>query len=755
MRGAGKSRRWGHFVGSIWPVVLCGGEGARLWPLSRPERPKQFQPLLGAESSFQEAVRRLAGRPGVRMPIVVTGARHEPIAREQLDAVGQQALLLCEPHPLGSAAAVGVAAAWLDHVAPDDIAVAMPADHHIPDRDGFWECLRDAIAAAEAGHIATLGVTPTEPSTSFGYIAAGEALEGCAGSARVERFVEKPAEAAAREYVARECLWNSGIFIFRPRVLLDEMKRYAPALETAVRRAVTDVGECDSRDTIPLSADCFDGVSVTSLDYAVMEHTRRATVTRATVPWFDLGTWNVVASLLKSESGNVVVGRDIVERDNEGCLIRVSGAQVAVFGQRNTAVIVEDGAVLVCDLATSEPVKIAAAQFRDLRRLQSVSPFPAFTTLGEASAALDRWLDASALPLWWSLGADHAHGGIHELLDERAQPVSANRRLRVQARQAYVYSRAIEEGWSGPARVAHAHALAYLPERYRREDGLFRTLVASDGSPADDRALLYDQAFVLLALSAAHRRGDVEALPRAHALLDLLERDWRHRLGGFRAGQSADAPLLSNPHMHLLEAALEWCTATKDTRWLSLAKASVDLCRDRFVDPAMGAVLETCLAEGAPRSEARVEPGHQFEWAHLLLRYADAAGELDFVPFAARLYEIGNKGVDTARGVAVNALTADLVVNDADARLWPQTERARAALALAKRSSASQRGAYERDALAAYGSIARYLETDVPGLWRDTMLPDGSLTREPSPASSLYHLASAIWDLRAYCAQTD
>lgn len=737
----------------IRPVVLCGGEGTRLWPASTPERPKQFLALTGARSSFQEAVGRLHGRPGVHDPLIVAGAAHEEIVRAQLDALGFKATLLLEPKPLGSAVAVGLAAAFYDQFAPESVVVVLPSDHHIPDDGMLWNSLCRAVSAAEAGFIATLGITPKEASTSFGYIAPGDSIAGCPDCQRVDRFVEKPPVEDAREYVARGFLWNSGIFVFRPRVLLTEMKRFAPELESAVRAAVDGVRDVEACVTAHLSSDWFERIGCKSLDYVVMEHTRQAAVTAAAFPWSDVGTWGTVWSLSpKDEDGNSIAGDSVAQSGNEDCLIRSSGTPVAVLGLRNAAVIVDEGGVLVCDLAASQSVKLAVEHFRKQRRLHDSSQLGQFHDLAEASGALSRWLDTSALPLWWTLGADHERGGFHELIGQNAQPVSANRRMRVQARQAHVYARAVDEGWNGPGRAASSYAMSYLVDRYRRDDGFFRTLVSDDGVPVDDTALLYDQAFVLLALSASYGLGDASAAYRARALVDQLESGWRHRLGGFRATRDEGAPLLSNPHMHMLEAVLAWHAIEPEGDWLSLARSLVELCRDRFIDFATGAVVELYPEESGARVATRIEPGHQFEWAHLLLRYSELGNHPEIAAWTVSLYDIGAQSVDTSRGVAVDALSADLSIREPQARLWPQTERARAALALARRErTIVNRAAYEEDALSAFRSIARYLDTDVPGLWWDKMRADGSLVREPSPASSLYHLASAIWDLRDYC----
>ncbi len=353
---------------------------------------------------------------------------------------------------------------------------------------------------------------------------------------------------------------------------------------------------------------------------------------------------------------------------------------------------------------------------------------------------LRAWLARDALPLWWTRGADHERGGFHEALGMDGEPVAANRRARVQARQIYVYATAGGLGWDGPWRQAVAHGLDFFLAKYRRADGLYRTVVAPDGAVVDDAAWLYDQAFALFAMAQAGRalpeRTDLH--PTAHALRRALE-VWRLPEGGFRE-PAARYAYQSNPHMHLLEAALAWAEVDEDPAWSALADEIAELALTRFID-ANGALHEFFIDGWAPAPgvDGRiVEPGHQLEWAWLLERWARLRGRDDAHAAARRLYAIGTEwGVRDGRGVATQQLLDDGSIHDDVARLWPQTERIKAAAILGETAEV-QRGVE---------GLNRYLATPVRGLWWDKYRPDGTFVDEPAPASSFYHIICAIAEL--------
>jgi mannose-6-phosphate isomerase len=376
-----------------------------------------------------------------------------------------------------------------------------------------------------------------------------------------------------------------------------------------------------------------------------------------------------------------------------------------------------------------------------------------FRSLTEASQAFGRWFETAALPLWWSIGADHTRGGYFELLDEYPRPVPSGRRLRVQARQAYTYATAGRTGWKGPWRTAAEWGLRYLDSAYLRPDGLYRKLVDDNGQPVDDGVQLYDQAFVLLALSAAENAQLAPAgvyTARARVLLDIVERQFSHPSGGLCEEASQGSTFHSNPHMHLFEAALEWEIVDRDGPWGNVADRIADLCLRLFIDHRSGALREFFEADGTPargKAGQLLSPGHQFEWAALLARWGERR-RCNLHAVIHRLYEIGKHGHDAKRNVIIDEISDEMKPLTLRARLWPQAEWARAALKLSRLAVTSDQGAvYEMDALQASRGTWMYLDRAAAGLWHDKLRSDGTFVAEPSPASSLYHITNLVKDL--------
>jgi mannose-1-phosphate guanylyltransferase/mannose-6-phosphate isomerase len=707
----------------IVPVIMCGGSGVRLWPASRPSRPKQFIPLIGELSSFQQTVLRVSGIDGAATPIVVAGVGHDAMLKEQLAGIGASVTLLLEPQPRDSAPAMAAAAVSALLRDPQALLVVVASDHYVPDPEAFRAAVLVAAEAAQQDQIVTLGITPTSPATAYGYILAGEA-DGAVKP--VMAFAEKPSLDVANRYVADGYLWNSGNFIVRADRLLAELDAFAPGVRTAVEAAVKTA----SADG--LLGEAFAEAPKISIDYAVMEKTRHAAVLPVDFAWSDLGAWDAIwAASPQDEQGNATVG-DVRLFGSRNILARTDGAAVVGVGLENLAIVVERDAVLVCALDASQQVKVAV----DFMKTQgaSVIDTPPTEGLAEITHRLELWLYSQALPLWQAVGADHEHGGFRDALDAQARAPSTIRRARVQGRQVYVYARAGVRGWPGPWRETVQAGLGFFEAHFRRPDGQFRTLVDATGAMLDNDAMLYDQAFVLLAWSALGR--EEEAL----GLLDALEHR-RTALGGFR--ESGSEPYLANPLMHLFEAVLAWVEVGGEPRWRVLADQLGSLALSHLIDPVGGFLREVFDADWRPAVGplgAQVEPGHQFEWAFLLSRWSKLGGPPDAAGMARRLYEAGLKGIDPVRGVAVNAMTADLKISEPCARLWPQTEWLRAAVEFDR----------PQDALRAASTLSAYLDMPVKGLWRDRLNADGSWVDEPSPASSLYHITGAIDALTAY-----
>ena len=370
-------------------------------------------------------------------------------------------------------------------------------------------------------------------------------------------------------------------------------------------------------------------------------------------------------------------------------------------------------------------------------------PRDALTAARALCVRLGGWLRDAALPLWSREGYDRAHGGFAERLTAEGAVTGDARRARVQVRQVYVFANAAALGWRGDPAPLVREGLEHFLRRYRRSDGLFRTLCAADGTPLDERAFLYDQAFVLLALAhgqqvlgpAAHLTEEAEQLQGA------LERLLRRGGAGFYSGAPERLPLLANPHMHLLEAALAWREVSSAPVWGRLVGELTELALERFIDPATGALLERFGEHWQPvAADAQlVEPGHLFEWSWLLQRCGGRRAR----QAAVRLIQVGEEhGVH--RGITINGLHQDLHVTDAEARLWPQTERLKANARLAISEPRCWPAAVE-----AAEALLRYLASAPPGLWHDRLTLKDQFVEEPAPASSFYHIVAAISELKA------
>jgi mannose-6-phosphate isomerase len=367
--------------------------------------------------------------------------------------------------------------------------------------------------------------------------------------------------------------------------------------------------------------------------------------------------------------------------------------------------------------------------------------------LGQARGWAREWLLDAALPLWWQSGADRECGGFYDRLDQHARAVDGPKRLRVQARQAFVYAEAGKLGWDGPWRDAVMHGLDFMQTAYRREDGLFRSAVTRDGAPHVETPDLYDQAFVLFGWASAYAALGRPAmlLERAEALLDTLEALWAHPERGFEEANPRRLPLRSNPHMHMLEALLAWVEVGGGARFERQARAIVGLALERLIDPQTGAIGEYYDGDWrfAPGSDGGLrEPGHQFEWAFLLHRAGRALGG-DHREASERLYRFGERhGIHG--GCAIFSTDEVGGVVDGSARLWAQTERLRTMLTFA---DAMPEGEGEAAALECIATLRRYLDVPVKGLWRDRIDADGTLLDEPAPASSFYHIMTGFLPL--------
>ena len=331
----------------IYPVIMCGGSGTRLWPRSRKVKPKPFLPLVGDQTLFEETLARCSDAEQFAAPTIVTGTAH--LAHVEAQLHGDGARIVVEPEAKNTAAAIALAAALLPE---DAVMLVCPSDHHIADVSAFRAAAQAAAALAREDRMVAFGITPTHPETGYGYILRGEELTG--GFA-VERFVEKPDLERATGFLAHGGYsWNGGIFAFRAGAFMAELERYRPALADAVRRAVAEGSE-DGARFHPAPAP-FAQIVSESVDYAVMEETGRAAMVPVSMGWSDIGSWQSLRDARPGdEDGNRVRGSaELV--DCTRVLVDSDGPRVSVIGLEDVAVVVDGDEVLVTTMAGGQKV---------------------------------------------------------------------------------------------------------------------------------------------------------------------------------------------------------------------------------------------------------------------------------------------------------------------------------------------------------------------------------------------------------------
>lgn len=349
---------------------MCGGAGTRLWPVSREGWPKQFIPLLGDQSTFQQVFERIGSRELFAPPIVITNADFRFIVAEQLRTLGIEAEIVLEPSRRDSGPAVAVAAELASRRNARANILILAADHVILDSEAFLSACRDARPAAEAGRIVTFGLRPSAPSVDYGYISPGAKLAGAAAH-EVVAFVEKPDAVTATRYVSDGYLWNSGNFMFRADVMLGEIERYEPEIFAAAKAAVSEAGR--EFDFLRLGKEAFEQAPAKSIDYAVMEKTTRAAVVPADYGWSDVGSWNAVWELLnKDGDGNAARGGAEFVDAHRNLVYGEDGVLTAVVGLDDIVVVTTLDAVLVASRGKTGDVKTLVKQLRAKNRREIV-----------------------------------------------------------------------------------------------------------------------------------------------------------------------------------------------------------------------------------------------------------------------------------------------------------------------------------------------------------------------------------------------
>lgn len=356
----------------IVPVILSGGSGSRLWPVSRKSYPKQFWPLLNEKTLIQETALRGRG-VGFAEPVVICNSEHRFIVAEQLrDAGIDKSRIVLEPVGRNSAPAIAAAAFLVAEQNPDAILWIMAADAAITDADALQEALEKAVKAAEAGRIVTFGMKPTRPETGYGYIEVGSELAKDAGVYQVSRFIEKPnAEKAQELYSSEAYLWNSGMFVVKASVFLQETQRYEPRIYEAVGQSVghrhTDM------DFERLEESSFATAPDISVDYAIAERTELAAVVPGSFGWSDIGSWDALWDLsVKDDAGNAAIG-DVFLDDTKNCYVRSDGIVATVTGVDDLIVVVTPDAVMVSHRDRAQDVKHMVSRLTQAGRKEAVS----------------------------------------------------------------------------------------------------------------------------------------------------------------------------------------------------------------------------------------------------------------------------------------------------------------------------------------------------------------------------------------------
>ena len=341
----------------IYPVVLSGGAGTRLWPLSRAFFPKQFHSLASKQTLFQETIARNRTDTGFAPPIIVCNEEHRFMIDEQLRQIAvDPACILLEPAPRNTAPAIAIAALWLASQDPAAVMLVQPSDHVIGRADALHRAVARGLAAAEQGRLVTFGIRPTHPEPGFGYIQAGAPLNAAGEIFAVDRFVEKPDVARAAQFVESGAFfWNSGIFLLGAKHLLNELKKLHPAMFELCARAIE--GGSLERTLLRLDAQAFADLPALSIDHAVMEHTDKAAVLPVDIAWNDVGSWQALRDISQpDQNGNVIHG-DVVVDGVRNCYIRAEETLVTAVGLEDIVVVATDDAILVAkaDATTQVP----------------------------------------------------------------------------------------------------------------------------------------------------------------------------------------------------------------------------------------------------------------------------------------------------------------------------------------------------------------------------------------------------------------
>jgi mannose-1-phosphate guanylyltransferase/mannose-6-phosphate isomerase len=355
---------------SIVPVILCGGAGSRLWPVSRQLLPKQFLPLVTGRTLLQDTALRAREATGPVQPIVICNEAHRFLVQDQLAEIGISARIVLEPAGRSTAAAVAIAALACEN--DDPVLLVLASDHAIRGTQAFNDAVRRAAEVAATGRLVTFGIAPARPDSGFGYIERGEPLGGAAGAYQIARFVEKPTEAEARRLIATgRAYWNSGMFAFGAKRVLDELGRYRSDILDAARESFA--GASDDLGFLRLGKEAFLACPAEAIDRAVMERTVHAAVIPAEFEWSDVGSWEALWDIAQKDANGNAARGDVQLQDTKGSLVFGERRLVATLGVEDLIIVDTDDALLVADRSRSQDVREVVEDLKRANRSEHLS----------------------------------------------------------------------------------------------------------------------------------------------------------------------------------------------------------------------------------------------------------------------------------------------------------------------------------------------------------------------------------------------
>lgn len=732
---------------TILPIVLCGGSGSRLWPLSRATSPKQFHNLASRKTMLADTLDRVSSssNKGFYATARVIGSAQfsSEISEQCRSSTASTDRIILEPCMRNTAAAIAAAIADLAVENPSQIVLVLPSDHHVTEVKKFSALMHQAAKDVEAnGGIMTIGIKPTRPETQYGYV---EREDTSGPIYNVARFREKPDLKTAEEFLASgSFFWNGGIFMFRVSDMVQEFERQQPTIWENAKLASENGKRVGKK--LFLNEEHFAACEKISIDFGIIENAKTIRTIEANFDWSDLGSWNQLHEVsAQDQDGNTLIG-DVSTYEVSNSYIRAEDRPVAIAGLDDIVVVSQPDALMIVHREKSYMV-------RELHGLISKTNWPPKTVSSAGKQIpytdnIKHWIFDQALPFWAKNGFDFEQGGAHETLDYDGNPVDlGQKRLRVTARQIYCYAKALELGWDRPeCEKIINHCVNTLTSTGWHKDSGFIHLYNLDGTVQDDTRDAYDQCFVLLGFATlwqatkspiAKEWGD-----KTLKFMDDVLADPVH--GGYFETPERSGTRRANPHMHFLEAMLAWYDATGDQSYLVRAAKIIDLFKTKFFDHENWRLHEMFDSAWNPLGDDvnKVEPGHHYEWVWLLLRYAKLSGDNSVKSYARKLYA-------TALAFGHHPKTdgvAQFVDGDGShispiGRLWSQTEALKASIAM-KQHGLHVDGNLEVRMLDQLYN--RYLTTPSSGGWYDGIDEEGRVVSDNMPSSTFYHVFCAF-----------